>query len=105
MKPGILYIVPTPIGNLGDMTQRAQQVLASVSAIAAEDTRHSRVLLEHYDISTPMFALHEHNEREKAAGLVARLQNGESIALISDAGMPLISDPGFPLVRECRRAG
>ncbi|RUO42879.1 16S rRNA (cytidine(1402)-2'-O)-methyltransferase [Aliidiomarina taiwanensis] len=105
MKPGILYIVPTPIGNLDDMTQRAQQVLASVSAIAAEDTRHSRVLLEHYGITTPMFALHEHNEREKAAGLVARLQGGESIALISDAGTPLISDPGFPLVRACRQAG
>lgn len=105
MKPGILYIVPTPIGNLGDMTQRAQQVLADVSAIAAEDTRHSRVLLEHYGINTPMFALHEHNEREKSAGLVARLQGGESIALISDAGTPLISDPGYPLVRACREAG
>ncbi|HLV47688.1 MAG TPA: 16S rRNA (cytidine(1402)-2'-O)-methyltransferase, partial [Aliidiomarina sp.] len=105
MKPGILYIVPTPIGNLADMTKRAQQVLTEVTAIAAEDTRHSRVLLEHYGIQTPMFALHEHNERQKAAALVKRLQEGESIALISDAGTPLISDPGFPLVRACRGAG
>lgn len=105
MKPGILYIVPTPIGNLADMTLRAQQVLAEVTAIAAEDTRHSRVLLEHYGIQTPMFALHEHNERQKAAALIKRLQGGESIALISDAGTPLISDPGFPLVRACRAAG
>lgn len=105
MNPGILYIVPTPIGNLADMTQRAQQVLAEVSAIAAEDTRHSRVLLDHYGIQTPMFALHEHNERQKAAALVKRLEGGDSIALISDAGTPLISDPGFPLVRACRAAG
>lgn len=105
MKPGILYIVPTPIGNLADMTQRAQQVLAEVTAIAAEDTRHSRILLEHYGIQTPMFALHEHNERQKADALVKRLEGGDSIALISDAGTPLISDPGFPLVRACRAAG
>lgn len=105
MNPGILYIVPTPIGNLADMTLRAQQVLAEVTAIAAEDTRHSRILLEHYGIQTPMFALHEHNERQKAGALVKRLESGDSIALISDAGTPLISDPGFPLVRACRAAG
>ncbi len=105
MNQGILYIVPTPIGNLADMTHRAQRILAEVNAIAAEDTRHSRILLEHYGIQTPMFALHEHNERQKATSLVKRLESGESIALISDAGTPLISDPGFPLVRACRAAG
>ncbi|WP_232819909.1 16S rRNA (cytidine(1402)-2'-O)-methyltransferase [Aliidiomarina celeris] len=105
MNSGNLYIVPTPIGNLADFTARAQSVLQSVQAIAAEDTRHSRVLLNHYGITTPMFALHEHNEREKADALVARLQAGDDIALISDAGTPLISDPGYPLVRACRAAG
>lgn len=104
MQPGTLYIVPTPLGNLADITQRAQQVLASVSAIAAEDTRHSRTLMEHYGIQTPLFAFHEHNERQKIAALVQRLQGGESLALVSDAGTPLISDPGFPLVRACRAA-
>lgn len=105
MNTGILYIVPTPIGNLADFTFRAQSVLQSVQGIAAEDTRHSRVLLDHYGITTPMFALHEHNERDKANAVVERLQKGDDLALISDAGTPLISDPGYPLVRACREAG
>ncbi|MCC5855805.1 MAG: 16S rRNA (cytidine(1402)-2'-O)-methyltransferase [Idiomarina sp.] len=105
MNTGILYIVPTPIGHLGDITVRAQQVLAEVDVVAAEDTRHSRVLMDHLGINTPLMAIHEHNERQKAEGLVTQLLAGKKIALISDAGTPLISDPGFPLVRACRQAG
>ncbi|RTE86326.1 MULTISPECIES: 16S rRNA (cytidine(1402)-2'-O)-methyltransferase [Gammaproteobacteria] len=102
MTAGILYIVPTPIGNLEDMSSRALRVLEEVDAIAAEDTRHSKTLLSHFGITTPLFAVHEHNERQKVDSVVAKLLEGQSIALISDAGTPLISDPGFPLVRGCR---
>ena len=102
---GILYIVATPIGNLQDITQRALEAFAQVDLIAAEDTRHSGLLLSHYGIKKPFFALHDHNEQEKAYLLVEKLKQGTNIALISDAGTPLISDPGFHLVRQCREAG
>ncbi|WP_434321312.1 16S rRNA (cytidine(1402)-2'-O)-methyltransferase [Haemophilus influenzae] len=101
---GILYIVATPIGNLQDITQRALETFAQVDLIAAEDTRHSGLLLSHYGIKKPFFALHDHNEQEKAYILVEKLKQGSNIALISDAGTPLISDPGFHLVRQCREA-
>lgn len=100
-----LYIVPTPIGNLGDITQRALTVLAGVDLIAAEDTRHTGLLLQHFAINARLFALHDHNEQHKAETLIARLQEGQSIALVSDAGTPLINDPGYHLVRRCREAG
>ncbi|CAX58030.1 16S rRNA (cytidine(1402)-2'-O)-methyltransferase [Erwinia billingiae] len=100
-----LYIVPTPIGNLGDITQRALTVLAGVDLIAAEDTRHTGLLLQHFAINARLFALHDHNEQYKAETLIARLQEGQSIALVSDAGTPLINDPGYHLVRRCREAG
>ena len=102
---GILYIVATPIGNLQDITQRALDTFAQVDLIAAEGTRHSGLLLSHYGIKKPFFALHDHNEQEKAHILVEKLKQGSHIALISDAGTPLISDPGFHLVRQCREAG
>ena len=102
---GTLYIVATPIGNLQDITQRALAVFAEVDLIAAEDTRHSGLLLSHYGIKKPFFALHDHNEQHKADLLVEKLRVGTNIALISDAGTPLISDPGFHLVRKCRQAG
>ena len=104
-QTGILYIVATPIGNLQDITQRALDTFAQVDLIAAEDTRHSGLLLNHYGIKKPFFALHDHNEQQKADLLVEKLQQGTNIALISDAGTPLISDPGFHLVRKCRQAG
>ncbi|WNJ79098.1 16S rRNA (cytidine(1402)-2'-O)-methyltransferase [Cedecea neteri] len=100
-----LYIVPTPIGNLGDITQRALSVLQSVDLIAAEDTRHTGLLLQHFAINARLFALHDHNEQQKAETLLAKLQEGQSIALVSDAGTPLINDPGYHLVRTCREAG
>ncbi|GAL36426.1 rRNA small subunit methyltransferase I [Vibrio maritimus] len=100
-----LFIVPTPIGNLGDITQRALDVLHSVDIIAAEDTRHTGKLLSHFNIQTRTFALHDHNEQQKAQVLVDKLLAGESIALVSDAGTPLISDPGYHLVTQCRQAG
>lgn len=100
-----LYIVPTPIGNLGDMTQRALAVLQSVDLIAAEDTRHTGLLLQHFAINARLFALHDHNEQQKADSVLAKLQEGQSIALVSDAGTPLINDPGYHLVRRCREAG
>ncbi|MGR5095845.1 16S rRNA (cytidine(1402)-2'-O)-methyltransferase [Vibrio maritimus] len=100
-----LFIVPTPIGNLGDITQRALDVLNSVDIIAAEDTRHTGKLLSHFNIQTRTFALHDHNEQQKAQVLVDKLLAGESIALVSDAGTPLISDPGYHLVSQCRQAG
>jgi 16S rRNA (cytidine1402-2'-O)-methyltransferase len=102
---GTLYVVATPIGNLQDMSLRAIEILKAVDCIVAEDTRHSQSLLQHFSISTPIIALHEHNERERSALLIARLIKGETIALISDAGTPLISDPGYYLVREARIAG
>lgn len=102
---GTLYIVATPIGHLGDLTHRAAQVLAEVDVIACEDTRQTAKLLHHYGIRTATTSLHEHNERQKIDSLLDRLANGESIALVSDAGTPLISDPGFPLVREARHRG
>jgi 16S rRNA (cytidine1402-2'-O)-methyltransferase len=105
IEAGILYIVATPIGNLGDISARALEVLQKVERIAAEDTRHSTPLLRHFAIDTPMFALHEHNERQKVEQVLGYLQQGESVALISDAGTPLISDPGYFLVREAHRAG
>lgn len=104
-RAGCLYVVATPIGNLGDMSERALRVLGQVTLIAAEDTRHSMPLLRHFHIDTPMQAYHEHNEREMTPRLVERLLGGEDLALISDAGTPLISDPGFHLVRAARDAG
>lgn len=104
-EQGILYIVATPIGNLGDMTPRAVETLQQVELIAAEDTRHSSKLLHHFGIATRCQAYHEHNERELAPRLVERMLRGESIALVSDAGTPLVSDPGYHLVRESRIAG
>ncbi len=101
-QPGKLYVVATPIGNLADISQRALQVLAEVDAVAAEDTRHSKPLLQHFDIRTPMLSLHEHNEKERVAELLAQLQAGKQLALISDAGTPLLSDPGYILVNAAR---
>ena len=103
--PGILYVVATPIGNLEDVTLRALRVLREVSVIAAEDTRRTARLLQHYSISTPTTSLHEHNEHARVAGLVDRLRAGDSIALVSDAGTPLISDPGAQLVAAAHAAG
>ncbi|WP_158133075.1 16S rRNA (cytidine(1402)-2'-O)-methyltransferase [Vibrio navarrensis] len=100
-----LYIVPTPIGNLGDITHRAIEVLSTVDLIAAEDTRHTGNLLSHFNIQTKTFALHDHNEQQKAQVLVDKLLAGQNIALVSDAGTPLISDPGYHLVSQCRQAG
>jgi 16S rRNA (cytidine1402-2'-O)-methyltransferase len=105
IQPGQLWVVATPIGHRDDFSTRAIETLRSVAVIAAEDTRHSRPLLMHYNIGTPLVALHEHNEREAVDAIVRRLQAGESVALISDAGTPLISDPGFRLVRAARAAG
>lgn len=102
---GRLWVVATPIGNLDDLSPRAQETLRRAALIAAEDTRHSAPLLARYGISTRLVALHEHNERDEAERLVARLRAGEDIALISDAGTPLVSDPGFRLVRAARFAG
>jgi len=99
---GKLYVVATPIGNRDDITLRAMEVLRGVDRIVAEDTRHSRRLLDHLGIQRPMMSLHEHNEGEAAQRVIGLLQAGESLALISDAGTPLISDPGFRLIRACR---
>ena len=103
--PGVLHIVATPIGNLDDISQRAIRTLASVQLIAAEDTRHSRVLLGHLGIDTPMISCHEHNEEARSARIVEVLEAGGDVALISDAGTPLISDPGYRVVRAVRAAG
>lgn len=102
---GCLYLVATPIGNLEDMTYRAVRILAEVDIIAAEDTRNSIKLLNHFDIKTPMTSYHEHNKYEKATELVAKLVEGKNIAVITDAGTPGISDPGEELVKQCYEAG
>ena len=102
---GTLHVVATPIGNLGDLSPRALETLKRVDAICAEDTRHTRQLLAHFGLERPLLALHEHNEGDAAAPLVARLLAGDSLALVSDAGTPLVSDPGFRLVRAARAAG
>jgi len=102
---GVLYVVATPIGNLGDISARAREILAAASVVAAEDTRHSGHLLRELGLQRPLVSLHEHNERARTTELVARLQAGESIALVSDAGTPLVSDPGFLLVRAALDAG
>ncbi|NQV29900.1 MAG: 16S rRNA (cytidine(1402)-2'-O)-methyltransferase [Candidatus Marinimicrobia bacterium] len=105
MSSGKLYIVSTPIGNLADFTFRAVDVLKNVSLIAAEDTRVSGVLLKHYEIATAMFSYHDHNKEQATPGLLRKLERGDNIALISDAGTPLISDPGFFLVRAAVAQG
>jgi 16S rRNA (cytidine1402-2'-O)-methyltransferase len=97
----MLYVVATPIGNLGDITLRALEVLREVDVIAAEDTRHSAILLKNYQIAKPLISFHEHNEAMRTAQLVERLASGEKIALITDAGIPAVSDPGGRLIREC----
>ena len=102
---GILFIVATPIGNLDDITFRAVEVLKSVDTVLAEDTRHSKKLLLHLDISKPIRAFHEHNEREKTKTIIDEIHSGKSIALISDAGTPLISDPGYFLVAQAKKEG
>lgn len=104
-KPGKLYVVATPIGNLSDITNRALETLASVELIAAEDTRHSKTLLQHYGINTAMISLHEHNEASRIKKIIGILQAGSSVALISDAGTPLISDPGSRLIIAAHEAG
>jgi 16S rRNA (cytidine1402-2'-O)-methyltransferase len=102
---GKLYVVATPIGNLGDLSPRARAVLADCALIAAEDTRHTGILLKHFDIATPQLSLHDHNEATRAIEIIARLREGKSVALVSDAGTPAISDPGFELVRAVAAAG
>lgn len=102
---GCLYIVATPIGNLADITQRAIETLQAVDCVLAEDTRHSQILLKKLGIQKPMVSLHEHNERQQAAGLCQQILTGTTVALISDAGTPLISDPGFHLVRLAQEQG
>src|SRR5471032_2610059 len=102
---GSLYVVATPIGNLDDISARALKILREVALIAAEDTRHSQRLMQHFGISTPLAACHEHNERDEGSRFITRLLAGDDVALISDAGTPLISDPGYHLVRQARAAG
>jgi 16S rRNA (cytidine1402-2'-O)-methyltransferase len=102
---GSLYVVSTPIGNMGDFSFRAVEILKSVTAVLAEDTRHTRHLLERYEIGTPSISYHEHNEAKATPKLIARLADGESFALVSDAGTPLVSDPGSRLVAAAARAG
>jgi len=102
---GRLSVCPTPIGNLEDVTLRVLATLAAADVIACEDTRHTKLLLERHHISAPLISFHEHNERARAGELRARIERGERVALVSDAGMPLVSDPGFQLVRACLAAG
>jgi 16S rRNA (cytidine1402-2'-O)-methyltransferase len=102
---GRLYVVATPIGNLGDLSVRAREILQTVSLIAAEDTRHTGVLLKLFGIQTPQVSLHDHNERHRSGGIIERLRQGASVALVSDAGTPAINDPGFDLVRTAAAAG
>ena len=101
----MLYVVATPIGNLGDITLRALEILKDVDLVAAEDTRHSGILLKRYQIDKPFISYHEHNEAMRTAQLIERLTAGEKIALITDAGMPALSDPGARLIRECIKRG
>jgi len=103
--PGTLYVVATPIGNLDDMTYRAVRVLGEVDLVAAEDTRHSRKLLDHFGIRKPLLSYHDHNERQRYGEILERLQTGANVALISDAGTPCIADPGYRLIASCRSAG
>jgi 16S rRNA (cytidine1402-2'-O)-methyltransferase len=103
--PGRLYVVATPIGNLGDLGVRARETLQACALIAAEDTRHTGVLLKHFGIQTPQMSLHDHNEAQRAGDIVQRLRQGACVALVSDAGTPAISDPGFELVRAVAAAG
>lgn len=105
VKSATLYVVATPIGNLADISQRARDVLQAVDLICAEDTRHTRQLLNHLNIQNDLRSLHEHNERERTTEIVELLKSGQSIALVSDAGTPAISDPGFVLVRDVRAEG
>jgi 16S rRNA (cytidine1402-2'-O)-methyltransferase len=105
MEAGCLYVVATPIGNLEDITARALRVLREVDLIASEDTRHSRRLLDHYGIATPLTSYHEHNEAQKAEELLALLEQGRNVALITDAGTPGVSDPGYRVVRGARERG
>jgi len=105
LQRGNLYVVATPIGNLSDITERARQMLAQVSVVAAEDTRHTGHLLKHLGIAKPLVSVHEHNETRRAAELMERMDRGEDVALVSDAGTPLISDPGFDVVRAAIAAG
>lgn len=105
LKKGALYVVATPIGNLADLSPRARDVLAQADLICAEDTRHTRNMLHAIGLDRPLLALHEHNESERVQQILGRLQSGESLALVSDAGTPLISDPGYRLVRGLREAG
>ncbi len=102
---GKLYVVATPIGNLGDFSFRAVETLKQVDLIAAEDTRHVKMLLQHYGINKPLISLHQHNEDHASQGLIDKMLTGLSIALVSDAGTPLLSDPGLPLVRLARQQG
>ena len=104
MKEGTLYLVPTPVGNLEDMTLRGIRILKEVNLILAEDTRTSGILLKHYEITTPMKSHHKYNEHEEVSKIAKKIKEGENIALITDAGTPGISDPGFLLVRECLRS-
>ncbi|MGA7616864.1 MAG: 16S rRNA (cytidine(1402)-2'-O)-methyltransferase [Thermoanaerobaculia bacterium] len=102
---GRLLLIGTPIGNLGDLSPRAREAMQRVSLLLCEDTRHTGKLLEHFGIDVPLESHHEHNESEKLEAILARLEGGETLGIVSDAGMPLLSDPGFPLVREARRRG
>jgi 16S rRNA (cytidine1402-2'-O)-methyltransferase len=104
-KLSILYVVATPIGNLGDISRRAIEVLSSVDVIAAEDTRHTGKLLSEFSISAKLFALHDHNEDRSTASIIQMMEHGQSIAIVSDAGTPLISDPGYHLVNQCLSRG
>src|SRR5437868_9337250 len=102
---GTLYIVATPIGNLEDITYRAVRILREVDLVACEDTRHTRKLLDHFGIGKPVVSYHEHNEQARSDELLASLQEGKNVALVSDAGTPLIADPGYRLVAKARDAG
>lgn len=102
LQPGTLFVVATPIGNLADLSERARQVLAAVDLIACEDTRHTQKLLQHLGLKKPLLSVHDHNERDRIDQVAEQLQNGRTMALVSDAGTPLISDPGYPLVQALR---